>query len=64
MMNYDEALEDMSKEIERMADAPDQMVYEQTLFENQLFRNRIKELEEEQKRKEKQVSNSEDMVQM
>ena len=63
-MNYDEALEDMSKEIERMADGPDQNVYEQTLFENQLFRNRIKELEEEQKRKEKQVSNSEDMVQM
>ena len=64
MMNYDDALDDMSKEIERMADAPDQMVYEQTLFENQLFRNRIKELEEEHKRKEKQVSSTEDMVQI
>lgn len=44
MIRYEEAIEDLSKQINILAEGPDKSIYEQTLFENQLYRTRIAEL--------------------
>ena len=51
MEKYEELLKEMETELKQIQDRPSSDQYEEVIFENELFKNRIEELELELKEK-------------